>query len=41
LFGASGAIVLVVSVRQTHLADTIADRAGLGQALVAAFSSAA
>ena len=33
-FAAAGAVVLVVSIRMTRLADTLADRAGWGEALV-------
>ena len=33
-FAAAGAVVLVVSIRMTRLADRIADRAGLGEAIV-------
>ena len=33
-FAAAGAVVLAVSIRMTHLADVIADRAGFGEALV-------
>lgn len=34
VFAAAGAVVFVVSMRMTHLADVIADRAGFGEALV-------